>query len=351
MKLKVICFLIILFSSYSSLNVHADYYYYPTGSAVYREGGDLNAYDHGGIMKNGYWVYEIAGYPLTADDDTVQEYSITSFKNVAGTFYGTFAPKNLSHSKRQNIVTTAEALDNDPEIDYTAFGQIDTDLYNLENYIQVHEITDIRCDGVIEFAYEANDVPVWGATNTLTSSGTPLYYWNITDLYNGTGYHKTLPAKDTPWKNVAPVIQRGAASVNNPLSYTTFRYQSGWDKNPDTGDWYYLDSSNLSLYKGWLNLGGAYYYLDPVSGIMKIGWLLYQGEWYYLDSSGAMKTGWLLYNSKWYYLNFTSPIGHMSNDGWQWIDGKCYYFYSDGSMAANTIIDGYKVGADGAWIQ
>lgn len=37
--------------------------------------------------------------------------------------------------------------------------------------------------------------------------------------------------------------------------------------------------------------------------------------------------------------------------GWKKLDGKWYYFGQDGYMAHDTIIDGYKLGSDGAWIQ
>ena len=40
-----------------------------------------------------------------------------------------------------------------------------------------------------------------------------------------------------------------------------------------------------------------------------------------------MKTGWLNDNGTWYYLN------------------------ADGSMAANTYVDGYYVGSNGAWVK
>ena len=33
------------------------------------------------------------------------------------------------------------------------------------------------------------------------------------------------------------------------------------------------------------------------------------------------------------------------------VDGKSYYFYASGALAVNTTINGYKVGADGAWVQ
>lgn len=37
--------------------------------------------------------------------------------------------------------------------------------------------------------------------------------------------------------------------------------------------------------------------------------------------------------------------------GWKEIDGKWYYFGQDGYMVHDTIIDGYSIGSDGAWIQ
>lgn len=47
--------------------------------------------------------------------------------------------------------------------------------------------------------------------------------------------------------------------------------------------------------------------------------------------------------------------GAYPTNSWQWLDGnkdgiaECYYFATDGYMAANTIVDGYTVNADGAW--
>ena len=60
---------------------------------------------------------------------------------------------------------------------------------------------------------------------------------------------------------------------------------------------------------------------------MQTGWLNDRGTWYYLNGSGAMQTGWLNDNGTWYYLQ------------------------SNGAMAVNTTIDGYVLGANGAWIR
>ena len=57
---------------------------------------------------------------------------------------------------------------------------------------------------------------------------------------------------------------------------------------------------------------------------------------------------------KWVYYDASS--GSNLNNGWNWLDGnndgiaECYYFYSDGSLAVSTEVDGYKVDADGKWI-
>lgn len=60
---------------------------------------------------------------------------------------------------------------------------------------------------------------------------------------------------------------------------------------------------------------------------MQTGWLNDNGTWYYLQASGAMKTGWLNDNGTWYFLN------------------------ASGKMLSNTVVDGYKLGANGAWIR
>ncbi len=58
-------------------------------------------------------------------------------------------------------------------------------------------------------------------------------------------------------------------------------------------------------------------------------------------------------NVRWVYVN---DDGSYLNDGWHWLDGnhdgiaECYYFYSDGTMAADTEVDGWKVNADGKWV-
>jgi len=55
------------------------------------------------------------------------------------------------------------------------------------------------------------------------------------------------------------------------------------------------------------------------------GWQQVSGSWYYLDSTGTKKTGWIQDNGSWYYLQ------------------------ASGAMAKDTVVDGYKLGSNGAW--
>ncbi|WP_318999809.1 immunoglobulin-like domain-containing protein [Mesobacillus sp. S13] len=111
------------------------------------------------------------------------------------------------------------------------------------------------------------------------------------------------------------------------------------------GKWYFLEVSG-AMKTGWLKSGTKWYYLQS-SGAMKTGWLKDGGKWYYLENSGAMKTGWLKSGGKWYYLESSGVM----KTGWVKSGSKWYYLYSSGAMAYNTTIGGYKLGADGAWIQ
>lgn len=97
----------------------------------------------------------------------------------------------------------------------------------------------------------------------------------------------------------------------------------GWTKVAN--NWYMVNATG-DPQVGWQrdNLGWAY--LSTTNGVMQTDWILDGGKWYYLKDNGYMATGWVKDGVNWYYCN------------------------ADGSMAANTTIDGYQLGANGAWI-
>lgn len=81
-------------------------------------------------------------------------------------------------------------------------------------------------------------------------------------------------------------------------------------------------------------------------------------SWYYFNADGYMATGWKLDGGYYYYLHpYADGTQGFMYTGWHSIGGKWYYFSTVsggplGSMAAGTTTpDGYRVGADGAWIQ
>ena len=119
----------------------------------------------------------------------------------------------------------------------------------------------------------------------------------------------------------------------------------GWIKNFDNTWSFYKEDSTKAI--GWLKDKNAWYYLNN-EGIMQTGWVKDNYKWYYLNNSGVMQTGWLNLEGDWYYLNNS---GYMKTGWLKDTDGRWYYLYENGSMAKNTVIDGYVLGSNGAWIR
>ena len=117
-----------------------------------------------------------------------------------------------------------------------------------------------------------------------------------------------------------------------------------------------------SKYGSWVqDAGGWMYIFNDFRPVFQWGYLPYGGKfaWYYFDQNGYMMTGWYTDASgRTYYLNPVSDgtRGRMMT-GWNQIDGKWYYFSMEegsenGMLLKNTTTpDGYKVDADGVWIQ
>jgi hypothetical protein len=174
-----------------------------SSDAVYREGGFLNSLGHAGVYKGSGYVYHIAG-PW----HQVEVVPLTTFID-GKTFYGYFYNTSMDSYDRLNIQDTLWLLDQDPDITYTASGQLYHES-NAGSYISVDEITDIRCDGVVEYSYEWNNIWVWGRSDTGTSNGTPTHFdisnVSYTDEHNDLG-------EDEPWIEVSPDVQRGASGT------------------------------------------------------------------------------------------------------------------------------------------
>ncbi len=127
-------------------------------------------------------------------------------------------------------------------------------------------------------------------------------------------------------------------------------YVDGWKKIGNF--WFEFDANGVAKQNEWVNEGGKWYYFGN-SCVAYTGWGKINGKWYYFGKDCAMVTGWIQLGTTWYYL--TPGNGEMVT-GWATIGGKSYYFSKEantlGAMLANTTTpDGYKVGADGAWVK
>ncbi|VTA35542.1 choline-binding surface protein A [Streptococcus pneumoniae] len=172
------------------------------------------------------------------------------------------------------------------------------------------------------------------------------------------------PAPETPAP--APEAPKTGWKQENGMWYfynTDGSMATGWLKDGDT--WYYLNA-NGAMATGWLEYNGSWYYLNT-NGAMETGWLEYNGSWYYLNTNGAMETGWLEYNGSWYYLNangsmatgwlkdgdtwyYLEASGAMKESQWFKVSDKWYYVNGSGALAVNTTVGGYRVNANGKWV-
>ncbi|MBW5004398.1 pneumococcal surface protein PspC, choline-binding form [Streptococcus pneumoniae] len=173
--------------------------------------------------------------------------------------------------------------------------------------------------------------------------------------YNGSWYYL----------NANGAMATGWLEYNGSWYYlnTNGAMETGWLEY--NGSWYYLNT-NGAMETGWLEYNGSWYYLNT-NGAMETGWLEYNGSWYYLNTNGAMETGWLEYNGSWYYLNangsmatgwlkdgdtwyYLEASGAMKESQWFKVSDKWYYVNGSGALAVNTTVGGYRVNANGKWV-
>lgn len=91
------------------------------------------------------------------------------------------------------------------------------------------------------------------------------------------------------------------------------------------GSWCYYDGNNW-LTSTWKYIDGNWYYFNDHSHMVE-GFQTINGSTYSFGGNGAMMIGWCKVGAFWYYFN------------------------SDGTMATNTTIDGYKLGANGRLVE
>ena len=170
------------------------------------------------------------------------------------------------------------------------------------------------------------------SSNVILSQGSTAAIQQSAD-----GSVKLVNAEGAPvtgWQNVGGTWYLGD---------TNGQALTGWQQV--NGQWYLMKDSG-AMTTGWQQVDGQWYLMND-TGAMTTGWQQVNGQWYLMKESGAMTTGWQQVDGKWYLMN---DNGAMTT-GWQQVGGKWYYLNESGEMLANTTVNGYKLGADGAWIK
>ena len=101
-------------------------------------------------------------------DTFIVKNSNATYKNE---FMGYYRPMTtMSKTDKNLVLATARALASS-DISYTAILQMDypTDNPKNQSYVYVADITDMRCDGVVEYSYESNGIRIYGN----------VVYWDI----------------------------------------------------------------------------------------------------------------------------------------------------------------------------
>lgn len=102
--------------------------------------------------------------------------------------------------------------------------------------------------------------------------------------------------------------------------------------------------------RGWVKDDTGWYYVKNNGVKASNEWITDNGEEYWIQADHYMAKGWKEIDGNWYYLCST---GSMAKNVWKTgAEGNWYYLGPDGVMLTNTKTpDGYRVGADGVWIQ
>ncbi|MDR5588235.1 N-acetylmuramoyl-L-alanine amidase family protein [Clostridium aquiflavi] len=216
-----------------------------------------------------------------------------------------------------------------------------------------HYYTDIKdvCDDDI------TDVDVDVDGNVWMLDGGFVYKWDNDEdwdkVYKVDGSMSKLSVYDknnmAAWDKDDEVYSIIGAKEDKEEEKPEVEVKAGWSQAAD-GTWTFVNADNTKA-TGWFQ-DGANWYLANAAGVMQTEWQTINGTWFYLGSNGAMQTGWQNINGAWYYLNPVSDgtRGAMKT-GWINDNGTWYFADGSGKMLANTTVNGYVLGANGAWVK
>ena len=287
---------------------------------------DDNPQDFKKMLKNEYNGYKETKYTAAdgkliayaeldndEDDDGLRVQALTLKQSSGLNYTDCKGNKTFAVEYSDDLKEHAFDIDIDGNIWFVDSGYIKK-FDNEDDADKVYKV-----DGSINAisVYDKNNMVVWSTDD---------------DVYSIVG--KKEEEKEKP-VDPTPAVTAGW----NQAADGTYTYinadgtkKTGWFFDPAYNHYYYLDpSTGVMKANTWFfdPAYGKYYYLDGSGAMMANTWFFdpAYGHYYYFDGSGAMQTGWFY-------------------DGYNW-----YYADASGAMLANTTVDGYVLGASGAWIQ
>ena len=137
-------------------------------------------------------------------------------------------------------------------------------------------------------------------------------------------------------------------------------------------NWFYYYEDGTVAKNTWIADESGTYWMNNDGKMATDQWVNADDSWYYVNSEGLFLTNQLLEkDNKLYWFgedgrmaasawvtteegktNYFPADGSAVKKGWKMIDGDYYYFLKSGAMATDALVPGgYRVGADGKWIQ
>ena len=245
------------------------------------------------------------------DGSDNNKFAIANGKIIAYNTRNTAADKNVTID-----TATLKSEDGLYYVDLASSSTEDTETTTNTNAVDVDADGNVyRLDG--GYIYQWNNDEDWDKLFKVDGSFNKL---SVYDKNNMVGWNED--------DDVYSVIS-GKTTTKDPATTTTTTTTAaaGWVKATD-GTWSYTTATGTKA-TGWFqDNSGTWYYAKAEGTMVANGWALYGTTWYYLGASGAMATSaWVQSGADWYYVG------------------------SNGAMLSNTVVDGYKLGASGAWVR
>lgn len=154
------------------------------GYAIYRDGAFTipvvlpNGFDwHAGLMDKPSTSYYKPVTHISGPSPFVIKSDSWSNFIYGNTFKGVYRPQSGVTSYQRDLVKATGRKLIGENISYNAVVQVDWYTSALGKWVYTSDIASVRCDGVVEYAYEWHMIKIYGSNNDF---GSERPYWDVT---------------------------------------------------------------------------------------------------------------------------------------------------------------------------